>query len=208
VAKLPPPPSSAVLGKVKPARAHLGEGTELWRIYFRGGPHGSLWSRLRTFGPTSSRFDHHLRPPSEQDRGILYAALHGPTCFAEVFQETRLIDRRSREPWLVAFRLRRPIELLDLTGSWPTRAGASMALNTGPRFRAREWSRSIYEAYPWADGLLYPSSMAGNQAALALYERGTRDALPKHPSFHRPLVDPSLRWMLGTVAHDFGYGLL
>jgi hypothetical protein len=81
--------------------------------------------------PTNSRFDHHLPPSAVQDRGILYAAITGMTPFAEVFQETRVIDRRRNAPWLVAFDLARPLELLDLTDSWPTRAGASMAINSG-----------------------------------------------------------------------------
>ena len=46
--------------------------------------------------------------------------------------DTRVIDRTAHDPWLVAFELLQPLNLLDLTGVWPTRAGASMALNTGP----------------------------------------------------------------------------
>lgn len=138
---------------------------------------------------------------------VFYAAEHGPTSVAEVFQQTRVIDRRSREPWLAAFRLARPVWLLDLTGSWPTRAGASMALSSGTRARARRWSRAIYDAFETVDGLYYPSSMDGNRPAVAFYER-SRDALPGAPTFHRPLADPALLVPLQRVAADFGYGIV
>jgi len=137
----------------------------------------------------------------------LYAATHGPTCFAEVFQDTRVIDRTAKDPWLAGFGLRRSVRLLNLTGSWPTRAGASMAINTGPRPRAQRWSRAIYEAYPKGQGLAYPSSMYGNFPAVALYERGL-PALPPAPIFHRPLRDPALLPVLKRVARELGYGLV
>ena len=182
-------------------------GTVLWRVYFRGGSHPTFWNVFRAFGPTRSRFDHQIPPPRFQARRILYAAEEGPTCLAEVFQDTRVIDRVARYPWLVGFAIRKPLTLLDLAGTWPTRAGASMALNSGPRPRAQRWSRAIYEAYPDIDGLYYPSSMHANRPAIALYERGVR-AFPATPVFHRPLIDPALLSVLRRVAYDLGYGLV
>jgi len=137
----------------------------------------------------------------------LYAAVHGPTCFAEVFQDTRVIDRVAKDPWLAGFALQLSLKLLDLSGSWPTRAGASMAINTGPRPRAQRWSRAIYEAYSNGQGLHYPSSMHRNSPVIALYERGL-PALPPVPIFHRPLRDPALLSVLKQVARDLGYGLI
>ena len=136
----------------------------------------------------------------------MYTAEHGLTCLAEVFQDTRLIDRAARDPWLVAFELRHEVRLLDLTGSWPTRIGASMAISSGPRPRAQRWSRAIYGAYPAVQGILYPASMHGNRPAVALYERAA-PALPRSPAFHRPLLDPVLLPVLAQAAHDLGYGL-
>ena len=118
-----------------------------------------------------------------------------------------MIDRSARAPWLAGFELRRQITLLDLTGTWPTRAGASMAISSGPRPRAQRWSRVIYEAYPDVEGLLYPSSMHANRPAVALYERAG-GALPHTPVFHRPLDDPALLPVLARVARDLGYGLV
>lgn len=185
----------------------LPAGSTLWRLYFRGGRHPTFWNAFRAFGPTRGRFDHQLPPRRLQMRRIFYAAEGGKTCLAEVFQDTRVIDRAARDPWLVGFELRRPVTLLDLTGTWPTRAGASMALGSGPRPRAQRWSRAIYEAYPSIEGLVYPSSMHANRPAVALYERAAL-ALPAAPIFHRPLIDPILLPVLSRVARDLGYGLV
>lgn len=136
-----------------------------------------------------------------------YSAEDGPTCLAEVFQDTRVIDRTAHDPWLAGFELEQPLSLLDLTGTWPTRAGASMALSSGARPRAQRWSRAIYDAYPRVQGLYYPSSMHGNRPAVALYERAT-SGLPSAPIFHRSLVDPALLPVLSRVANDIGYGLV
>lgn len=157
------------------------------------------------------RFDHHHLDnrgrPQSQERGILYGGWHGPTCLAEVFQATRVIDRHARDPWLVAFRLAGPVTLLDLTSTWPTRAGASMTLASGPRASARNWSRPIYEVYPEVQGLFYPSSMAANRPSFAFFERAVV-ALPPEPAFHRALADPLLFPWLQVVAAEFGYGLV
>jgi hypothetical protein len=152
------------------------------------------------------RFDHHLAPPRLQARGILYAAVRVYTCFAEVFQETRTIERSRNRPWLAGLSLARSVKLLDLTGAWPTRAGASMAMTTGRRDRTRAWSQRIYDDYLAVEGLLYPSSMDGNQPAVALYERA-KGALPHRPVFHRALTDPALLSAVVRSALLFGYGV-
>lgn len=205
--KFPEPPDAGELSRVPLEERILVAGSILWRIYFRGGHHPSFWNTFRAYGPTRSRFDHHLAPPRAQERSILYGAAQGPTALAEVFQDTRLIDRAARDPWLVGFALLKPLRLLDLTGVWPTRAGASMVLGSGPRPRAQRWSRSIYQAYPEIAGLYYPSSMHANRPAVALYERAER-ALAPAPVFHRPLLDPALLPVLRHVALDIGYGLV
>lgn len=208
VPKLPAPPSAAALRASQPELRVLPAGTELWRVHFAGGGRRTSWDSFRHYGPVASaRFDPHAPPPRVQDRGIFYAADHGPTCLAEVFQETRVIDRVLREPWLVGFRLARPVAVLDCTGAWPTRAGASMNLSSGPRPRARAWARAIYQALPEVEGLYYPSSMHGNLPCVALFERSA-DALPGTPTFHRPLAHPALSSRLRVAAARLGYLLV
>jgi hypothetical protein len=207
MAKLPYPPQPAVLRGIAPAWFQVSAGTLLWRIYFRAGAHPGVWNAFREFGPIrSARFDHHPLPPRVQDRRILYGATEIQTCLAEVFQEGRHVDRAFREPWLVGFEVTRDLRLLDLSGVWPTRAGASMNINSGPRDRARAWSACIHEAYPAAEGLWYASSMHANRPAVALYERA-QDALPGRPTAHRALADPILLVPLQRAAADLGYAL-
>ncbi len=211
MAKLPNPPTAADLARVLPALRTLEAGATLWRIYKRGGRHPVLWNTFRTFGPLrTARFDHHLAgedgAPHSQERKIYYAAAEIATCLAEIFQDTRTISRDHEEVSLVGFELRTDLTLLDLTGAWPTQAGASMALCSGPRSRSRSWSHAIYEAYPDVQGLYYPSSMHANQPAVALYERALA-GIPPTPVFHRPLSDPALLSDLERVAQRLGYRL-
>jgi hypothetical protein len=207
VAKFPEPPPPGQLATIPPVPRVVPAGTRCWRVYFQGGRHPGAWNAFRGYGPTSARFDHHLSPPRVQDRQVLYAAERGTTCLAEVFQETRTIDRRRNDPWLAGFELIRPLTLLDLTGPWPTRAGASMAINSGPRPRARRWSQAIYDAYPTVEGLYYASSMNANEPALVLYERAA-SALPGRPLFHRALADAALTGAVVRAARRFTYAVV
>jgi hypothetical protein len=138
---------------------------------------------------------------------VLYGAAEPITCLAEVFQATRTIDRNANAPWLVAFETVHKLSLLDLTGTWPTRAGASMAINSGPRPQARRWSRAVNDAYPHIEGLWYASAMHANRSSLALYERAQL-AIPRAPLFHRALADPALLQRLDTAATLLGYRLV
>lgn len=211
MAKLPEPPSAATLRRIAPDVETLAAGAKLWRIYFRGGDYPAVWDQMRHYGPReSARFDHHLDPPEVQDRGIFYAATGDDaiaTCVAEVFQDTRLVDTRRDEPWLAAFTLIEDAPLLDLTGKWPTRAGSSANINSGPRPRCRRWSREIYAAYPDLGGLYYASSMNGNEPAVVLYER-VSNALPRSPVLNRPLSDAPLLIPLARIAAGLGYDLI
>ena len=202
-----PPPAGGLAARLPPEIKILARGTIIWRTYYRGGAHPVAWNRFRYWGPVATaRFDHHLIPAGPQTRGTIYGALRVYTCFAEAFQDTRTIERSRNRPWLVGFELIRPVSLLDLTRTWPTKAGASMAINSGRRDRARAWSVRIYEDYPTIDGLYYPSSMDGNQPSVALYERAKR-AIPTRPVFHRAVADPALNAAVVRAALLFGYAI-
>lgn len=118
----------------------------LWRVFRTTGPHTSPWNALRTFGPISTcRFDPHPDGPPRHHPGVrvMYTAASLPTAVAEVFQTTRVVDGRHGAPAAVAFRLNRPVQLLDLSGGWPLRAGAAHVINTGRRAAARSWASAI-----------------------------------------------------------------
>lgn len=199
----------------------LPRGSRLVRVY-AAGRHGATWDGFRTFGPTSrSRFDHHPPPPREHpDRGVLYTAGDAVTALVEAFQWTRTIDRERDRPWLVVARLARSVRLLDLRGSWPTRAGASQALATGgDSATTQAWARAIHADYPTVVGVLYASAMRGGVAEderpagvrpaliganVALFERAA-SALPRRPTLHVPLSHPGLGDALAWIADRYGY---
>jgi len=210
MAKFPRPPSVAAIRGTAPDVKLLAKGTVLARVYFSGGLHATRWNEFRRWGPTNSRFDHHL-PDAKgqarlQQRSMLYCAVDGTTCMAEVFQQTRRIDRVRDAPWLAVFELRQPLRLLDLSAAYATRVGASMAINTGSRVRAREWAQRFYEAFDDLQGIYYASSMHANQGAIALNERALH-AVAEHPMFNRALADDALLDVLKHAAVALGYGL-
>lgn len=212
--KLPEPPSTEDLLRIGVLVHSLRAGTVLGRVYFAIGPNPITWDDFRYWGPTTSRFDHHLSDPSSKPqvgyRGILYASAAGGSpdplvvSLAEVFQASRSIDLCDQDPWFALFATTRELRLLDLRGLWPTRAGASSAINSGPKFRAQRWSKAIYEAWPDLDGLIYPSSMGGNGDAVALYERAEA-AIPSTPTFNRPLHHPDFRRWVYQAASAINY---
>ncbi|MGH9245320.1 MAG: RES family NAD+ phosphorylase [Acidimicrobiales bacterium] len=180
----------------------LRSGTLVARIYPRGGRYPTTWRDFRVDGPlASARFDHHVRG---ERRGVLYGARDLITCVAEVFQSSRLVDRYADDRCFAAFRLARSVRLLDLTGDWPTRAGASQAIASGPRARAQAWARAIYDAYPRVAGLWYLSSMHGGHPALALFERA-EGALPAVCALDVPLSHPGMLPDLTRAAGSLGY---
>ncbi|TAK24207.1 MAG: RES domain-containing protein [Chloroflexota bacterium] len=205
--KFPEPPPAGHLARVTADLREVSSGTLLWRIYLRSGRYPSVWDDWRSFGPVArGRFDHHVPPPRSQERAVFYAAGDVVTCIAEVFQDRRFVDLEQDDPWLVGYETVGPLRLLDLTGSWPTAAGASMAISSGPRVRGQRWSRTIYEAYPEVAGLWYASSMHANRPAVLLYERA-RASLPAAPAFHRALVDPALRQPILAAARRLNYAV-
>jgi hypothetical protein len=210
VSKLPQPPGVEALRQIAAETLDLPAGTPLARIYFSAGPYPSHWNRFRHVGPTAARWDHHLPnssdAPTKQERAVLYCAPQVGTCAAEVFQATRRIDRVRNAPALAVFVLHAPVTLLDLRGAFATRIGASTAIHSGPRSRARAWARQLYEAYPNVQGFQYGSSMNGHAPAIVLNERA-QEAMPKEPKFHRSLNDDMLVDVLQRIALCLSYGL-
>jgi RES domain-containing protein len=212
VAKFPNSPGAAALARVTPAIQAIPSGTRLARLYYASGRHPKEWNKFRHVGPVNARWDHHLLSsdgePRAQDRGIYYAARDAKTCLAEAFQQTRRVDRAFQAPWLVVFETVAALAVLDLTGDFATRMGASMAIHSGSRERARGWARDLYEAFPDVQGIQYASSMNGGAAALALNERAIEGPLfPSHPLFHRALADDVMLDLLKHAARALGYAL-
>jgi hypothetical protein len=212
MAKFPNSPGASALAEITPTLITLPAGSALARVYYTSSAHPLAWNQFRSFGPLNFRWDHHLPTvagePREQGPTVYYAAANAVTCLAEVFQATRRIDRVYQAPWLVIFNTLRALSLLDLTGDFATRMGASMAIHSGSRGRARGWAQDLYEAFADAEGLVCASSMPGGAPAFALNERALRATLfPPHPEFHRALADDVLLDPLKHAAQALGYAL-
>lgn len=212
MAKLPIEPDLERLRGLSPTIISIPTGTMLHRVYRRGGEHPTVWNAFRHFGPTAARFDHHLRDHKKraylQDRGIFYAATDIITALAEVYQDKRAVNRTANQPWLVSYALASPITLLDLSGTFPVKAGGSMKLVSGATLYAQNWSRGFYDCYPEIHGVYYPSSLT-NRPVVAVYERAVSLKLfPLNPQFHRALRDALLLEPIRNACKEIGYEFL
>lgn len=173
------------------------------------GRHPAAWNEFRHWGPTDSRFDHHVPPAREHpDRGVMYLAYRPvahllTAAVAERHQDsgtlTAIDVNDPDDPYITIFETAAPLHVLDLDSGWITRAGGNQAVSSGRRDRAREWARAIYEQLTDIDGVLYKSSIWGPGRCLALWERAVR-ALPAHNHASRSYRD--LRAPLRRVAHE------
>lgn len=166
---------------------------------------------MRSYGPTSSRFDHHTLPRRvHPTRSIAYLTF-GPTRFvaaiAEYFQDANggvgPIDRNNRQPAITQFELAADVKLLNLESGWVTRAGGNQAIASGRRSRAREWARAVYAEHRDIQGLAFGSSVWGPGRCFALWDRGS-SAIPSAPLTSRTLDDPVLDAALATAAVTLG----
>ncbi|RKT56674.1 RES family NAD+ phosphorylase [Saccharothrix australiensis] len=217
MSRLPQPPAPAVL-QANLRRAEdvvaVHRATRLVRIFTAKGLHPQRWNSFRHTGPLPhARFD--TQPPSPdgapthaQDQGVLYFGLSVRTSVAEVFQATSVVDRRTRSPFLVVLRPRRTLRLLDLTGLWPTRVGASQEISTGPKHLTQQWARAIRAAYPELDGLWYRSSMDAAAPAVCLWNPPAGSGLPPAPDVLLPLEHPGLDLPLSRICEELNYTLL
>ena len=204
-----PPPRLRELAPRDTEVLVLRAGTPVWRIY-RSEPHGTKWSDFRRHvpePPDRGRFDHHPDNRSIADtRSILYAAERPLTCIAEVYQHDGRIDPFTGAARLAEFAFRADLRLLDVAGTWITRAGGSMAISSGEHAMARRWSRAVHDAFPDIHGLRYASSKNAGEPCYAFYERA-EPLLGTEPSFHRSLAHPDLEPLLEQAVRTLGYRL-
>lgn len=139
---------------------------------------------------------------------MLYFGLSVRTSIAEVYQPSSTVDRVTRGPYLVVLRPSRTLRLLDLSGLWPTRAGASQEISSGPKRTTQAWARTIREAHPDLDGVWYRSSMDSGDPAVCLWGPPSEDALPENPDVLLPLSHAGLDLPLARVCTELNYTLL
>jgi hypothetical protein len=220
MARLPQPPTPAALRSLLRTPEDIvavHRGTRLVRVFAAGGRHRQRWNSFRYTGPLPhARFDPHAIAPDDAGAssgrstgpGVLYFGLSARTSIAEVFQTSSIVDRSTRRPHLVVFRPRRTLCLLDLAGLWPTRAGASQSISSGPKTLTQAWARAIRAAYPELDGLWYRSSMDSGDPAICLWDAPAGSALPSAPDVLLPLDYPGLDLPLARICAELNYTLL
>lgn len=176
----------------------------LWRVRATDGPYALPWNVLREYGPVSTmRWDPHPAPVrAHPGVGVGYAAPDLVTVIAEVFQKNRQV-KRTGSLELVGWKPTRPLRLLDLTGSWLVRNGASHSLSSGPKSVCRAWSRQIHVTWPDLDGLLAPSTLTGRPMVVLFAPAAS--AFPVAPAFARLLNDPGADRYLTPAARELGW---
>jgi hypothetical protein len=217
MARLPSPPAETVLREIfRPAEdvVTVHPETRLTRIFSARSSHPQTWNAFREVGPLPhARFDPQQpaadgRPVVDSGVGVLYFGLSVRTCVAEVFQSTSAVDRDTKGPHVVVLRPRRPLRLLDLTGLWPTRAGGSQEISSGPKAMTQRWARAIRAAHPDLDGVWYRSSMDSGAPAICLWDPPASSALPDEPDFLDELRSTGLDVPLGRICRELNYMLL
>ncbi|WHT16156.1 RES domain-containing protein [Crossiella sp. CA-258035] len=217
MARLPPPPPHVQLRSLvdEDRDVHrVPPGQTLYRVFTAGGSHSALWNTFRVHGPLPhARFDAHPGAPDGSVRealaeGAVYYSTSLLASMATVYQSTSIVDRRTRSPFVVAFRPARTLRLLDLSGLWPVRAGTSLALSTGPTKVTQSWARAIREACPHLDGLWYRTVMAPLDHSVCLWDPPAAPGLPDEPDLLLPLSDPRLDEPLTRICAELNYTLL
>lgn len=209
-ARLPGPPPKAELRAIgiRDDEYRVVATDELWwRVHRTTGEHVLAWNAFREHGP-HLRFDPHPPPARHHDGvGVWYGASRPTPALAEAFQAERTIDRFRGDPYLTGLRFTREIRLLDLAadsaGAWPTRAGGTFALSTGPHSITQRWARRITEAFPHLDGLRYNSRFA-REPCIALFVPAVA-AMPARPMLSVPLTHPGLASRIAKAAQRLGY---
>lgn len=208
--RVPPPPSVAELRAIgirDDERWLVGTEDVWWRVHRTTGSNVLAWNAFREYGPIL-RFDPQPRPAGHHTGvGVWYGGSDPTVALGEAFQAGRVIDRGRGDPYLTGLRFTRVLVLLDLTaegrGAWPTRAGGTFALSTGPHTVAQRWSRRITEAFPELDGVRYNSRFAG-RPCIALFTPAVA-AMPDRPVLSLPLTHPGLTLRIAATAQRLGY---
>lgn len=199
------PPATLTLDQAK--HVLMFEGV-LWRVYPSSGAHPQAWNALREHGPiTGMRFDPHPPPPGHHPGiGVMYTALHPTTALAEVFQETRVIDRAFRGCVLGGWQVTRPLALLDLTGNWPVVNRGVAALQMGSKEHTSAWAHAIHTQFGTTlDGLHHRSSV-DNRPMITLFDRSQRvNSFPDRPDFNEPLASAACDEILLQAWDELGY---
>ncbi|MGI8947688.1 MAG: RES family NAD+ phosphorylase [Ornithinimicrobium sp.] len=177
----------------------------LWRVHRTVGPYRQRWDQMRTWGPVDSRWDPHPEPPGDDpDSAVMYAAPEVTPTLGEVFVHRRAITLSAAHA-LVGWTPTRALELLDLTGTWAVRNGASASLHAAPRSTCRRWAQAIRETWPELDGLRAPSTIT--LRPMVVLFAPALDSFPDGPALARALDHPDLSGVFVDAADSLGWAI-
>lgn len=204
--RTPPAPLTATGDDIR----ILDADQTLFRIHTVDGQYPTPWNGLREFGPLpQSRWEPHPAPSTHHSEiGVAYTALDFTTAFAEVFQNRRRI-RVSTDKAITAWSPTRPLRLLDLTGMWPIRNGASSSLHAAPKSTTRTWAHEIHRQLVDRhdlDGLYAPSTMTPEPVIVLFTPAGT--AFPAAPAFSQLLNQRDARILATRAAHALNWPVI
>jgi RES domain len=158
------------------------------------------------FGRTGlGRFD-----DPEGEYGVLYVAGDAFGAFVESFGRSpgRNIvswDALRRRP-LSTLEPRRPLRLVDLTGSGLARIGATAAISTDAYEKAQAWSRALHDHPETPDGLRYRLKHDPSRFGVAIFDRVGAGVIRPQPI--GVLVAADRRKLLAAVLKEYGFGLV
>lgn len=181
----------------------------IYRIHTVQGQHPMPWNGLREVGPLPQmRWDPQPLPRGlHSGIGVAYCATDPTTAFAEVFQSRRKV-RLNADQSFTAWYPTRPLRLLDLTGIWATRNGASASLHAAPKSTCRAWSRGIHShpITPPLDGLYVPSTLT-LRPMVVLFSTAEA-AFPSAPHFSGLLTHAKTQVLAVKAAHELSWPLI
>jgi len=171
------------------------------------------WTRMHSvkhdpvyFGRTGlGRFDD---PKGEY--GVLYVAGDAFGAFVESFGRTpgrNLVSLDAlRRRHLSTVESRRPLRLVDLTGSGLARIGATAAISTDDYEKAQAWSRTLHDHPEAPDGLRYRLKHDPSKVGVAIFGRVGAGVVSAQAI--GTLVASDRRKLLAAILKEYGFGLV
>ena len=138
--------------------------------------------------------------------GVLYVAADEAGAFIETLGHvtgTRVLTLSAlRSRAIVEIAVRRPLRLVNLTGSGLTQLGADERLCAGDYTLAQRWSAAFLHHPQRPDGLYYRSRHDPQRACAALYPRARRTLRVVR---HVGLAERDATWLLGTLQRLYAF---
>ena len=152
-----------------------------------------------------SRFD-----ARSGEYGVLYVAADPTGAFVETLGRAtgeRLVSLTElRRRGLSRITVRRPLRLVDLTGTGLAQIGAEERLCAGDYAVAQRWSLTLWQHPQRPDGLAYRSRHDPSRVCAAIYDRAASSLRTSRQP--RALADPKYVAQLAALLETYGFGLV